>query len=145
MIYLVTVMHSGTRWVRESIQSSCHCAFSHFDRAGVRPEFLDHQLATTNRDKLRVAASWGNREKFRWPLMVRQWREAWEAREQFIQDHNPLIFDVPGGDQHGFTMVENRWDRGDPFRLHKALDEGDLDYFLDYVPLECVEAEVAVL
>lgn len=121
----------------------------HFGRAGFMDEIAAETdvIATTRRDKLRTAASWGNRKRLIPGVSLETWHRSWRDYDRFMREVKPeLIFDTPGDVvQNGIRMLGPENEMPDRFGLHAALDEGDYEHFLKYVPLECVEDCLASL
>lgn len=95
--------------------------------------------ATTERHPLRIAASWGNRGRFKPELIDKYaplWARSWDSQEMFNLHRAPLIFRADGFlEQHGFAFDGAPVnEHPDTYGLHAALDRGDMEHFTHYVP-----------
>ena len=87
-------------------------------------------LYTTYRAPERIAVNWKNRHR----LTDKLWKESWDKYAELLT-LKPVIFECDGPDeQHGFRFPKRENVGKDPYRLHKALDENDLDYFYSKIP-----------
>ena len=100
--------------------------------------------ATTERHPLRIAASWGNRDRFKPELINKyapMWVQSWASYWLFQMTESFLTFRADGPlEQHGFTFDgEPVNEHADTYGLHAALDRGDMEHFTRYVPSYLLE------
>jgi len=129
VILVSTVWHSGTHSLQKQLGESelRHCCPEIFDD-------LDKydSIATTYRDPLRVAASWGNRDRFinHEHYLKRTWYRQWECWHQIKEIATVYPVGVLG---ERINIFEDK--KG----LHKALDEDDMEHFYKHVPIKAIE------
>lgn len=137
MLFYSTLIHSGTTYFKSGLERKYPVRHRHFDQLTMKIAEGYDFFATTYRDPYRIGASWANTDK---SYQRHEWAIQWENYAKFLA-LNPLIFDVHAGRlQHGMVFGEKPLNQHkDKYDLHKALDEGDLDYYHSKVPIHMIE------
>ncbi len=100
--------------------------FMHCCMDAVKLNREGYEVITTYREPHHTAASWFNRHG-KW--LAGRWRRQW-VDYKLLQPSK--VYQLEDLEFH-----ENKFD--DPFYLHRALKEGDMQYFYSKVPKECVD------
>ena len=126
-MYLCTVPGTGTRYFRKQLPGHgiAHCSEGSVNQAKSEPD-----VATTYRNPMRTAATWGN-SKHAWKL----WDDIWYWYGELIKLPHVKVFDFRIKEQHGYVFDgAPRGQFWDKYGLHAALDREDYDYFYQHVP-----------
>jgi len=91
-----------------------------------------YDVITTYRDPVRVAASWGNRDKFGAGQERPDWYKHWDCWAEILKT-NPVVYRV---DEFTGPVANPHEDK---YELHKAIDEEDWDYFYGIIPRKAVD------
>ena len=140
-VYLCTIWHTGTKYFKAGLGKNHKVAYSHFNKS-VLKKIPNYEIVyTTYRDPLRVGASWGNRHKdFTKPNLISQWTLQWECYHEALK-LNPRVLDfTKGREQFGIVFGESPINsHKDELGLHKAIDDGNWDYYYRKVPKELIQ------
>jgi len=143
-VCLATVKHTGTTYFRKGLQKNHLVKTWHCSPKQVRDIIADDfaWIATTYRDPMHVAASWLNRGE----LLTGQnkhdgdWFRGWEGYRDLLDyaetNHKVKLFNYSNGiKQNGIIFGDSPENaHPDTLGLHKALREGDLDYYYSRIP-----------
>jgi len=131
MILLTTIPHTGTQYMRRLLSQGGdggNVRQTHCDPESVlEAQSGRYEVITTYRSPVRVAASWGNRDKFSNGQKRPDWFRHWSCWAEILKD-KPLIYRV---DEFTGPVANAQIDK---YKLHKAIDEKDWDYFYSVVP-----------
>jgi len=142
--YFATVYHTGTKYFKRTLEKKYRISYSHYNKSVLNQLPNYDIIYTTYRDPYRVAASWGNRNRFqkKSPQFDR-WEEQWTCYREALK-FNPIILDFTKGSiQNNIDFgLEPVNQHGDDKKLHEAIDVGNLDYLYEFIPKELVDYAV---
>jgi len=131
MILLTTIPHTGTQYMQRQLakgHDGNYVRVTHCDSDSVlEAQSGRFYVITTYRSPVRVAASWGNRDKFSNGQERPDWFHHWSSWADILKG-KPLIYRV---DEFTGPVANAQVDK---YGLHKAIDEKDWDYFYSVVP-----------